>query len=51
MYLLLTDYHRFTYKNAYPLPKIKKVVHKVCKYKVLSALDLKSAHHQIPMLE
>ena len=37
--------NRFAYKDAYPLPKIKNLVHKIGNYKVLSALDLKSAHH------
>ena len=37
--------------DAYPLPRIDEMVNKLSKYKVFSTFDLKSAYHQIPILE
>ena len=33
--------------DAYPLPKIESIVNEVAKWQCISALDLKSAYHQI----
>jgi transposase InsO family protein len=41
--------NRFTQHDAYPLPLIDELVHRVSQNKVFSVLDLKSAYHQIPM--
>jgi len=41
----------FTHLDAYPLPRIDDMVNKLSKYKVFSTYDLKSAYHQIPLLE
>ena len=52
---LVVDYSRtinkFTQLDAYPLPKIDELALKVSQYKVYSALDLRSAYHQIPLRE
>jgi transposase InsO family protein len=52
---LVVDYaqtiNRFTRLNAYPLPSITEMVEKISKYKVFSSIDLRSAYHQIPILE
>jgi transposase InsO family protein len=50
---LVIDYsqtiNKFTHLNAYPLPRIDDLVQKIACYRVFSALDLKSAYHQIPI--
>jgi len=52
---LVIDYSRtinkFTELDAYPLPRLDDLVFSVSRYKVYSALDLKSAYHQIPIAE
>ena len=49
---LVIDYseaiNRFTELDAYPLPKIDELVNRITKYRYFSAIDLKSAYHQIP---
>jgi hypothetical protein len=37
--------------DAYPLPKFNTIFHKVAQFKVFSTVDLKSAYHQIPIIE
>ncbi len=37
--------------DAYPLPRIDTLVQKVANYSVFSTLDLRSAYHQIPIME
>ena len=50
---LVIDYsqtvNRFTFLDAYPLPRIEDIVHAVAKDKYYSSLDLRSAHHQTPL--
>jgi len=41
--------NRFTLLDAYPLPRIEDIAHTVAKDKYYSSLDLRSAHHQIPL--
>ena len=52
---LVIDYSRtinkFTYLDAYPLPKMDDIALKVSQFKVYSTFDLKSAYHQIPIQE
>ena len=52
---LVVDYsqtiNRFTELDAYPLPNIDEMVNNIARYKVFSALDLKSAYHQVPIRE
>ena len=52
---LVIDYSRtinkYTYLDAYPLPRMDDIALKVSKHKVYSTFDLKSAYHQIPILE
>lgn len=43
--------NRYTYLDAYPLPRVDDLVEKVSRYTVFSTLDLQSAYHQIPILE
>ncbi|XP_059045822.1 uncharacterized protein LOC131841533 [Achroia grisella] len=43
--------NRFTLLDAYPLPSIEDVIAKVSKHKIFSKIDLKSAYHQVPILE
>ena len=49
---LCVDYsvtiNRYTYLDAYPLPRINDVVSKVAQDTFYSSLDLKSAYHQVP---
>ena len=42
--------NRFTQLDAYPLPKIEEVVSELFKFKVFTAIDLKSACHQIELI-
>ena len=39
----------YTDLDAYPLPRIDKIVNELSKYKLFSTYDLKSAYHQIPL--
>jgi hypothetical protein len=52
---LVVDYsqtiNRFTLLDAYPLPKIEPLIAKIAEFTVYSALDLKSAYHQVPIRE
>ena len=52
---LVVDYsqtiNKFTQLDAYPLPNIESFVGKVAQYNVFSAIDLKSAYHQLPIRE
>ena len=43
--------NRFTFLDAYPIPRVEDVVNKVSKHSVYSTIDLRSAYHQIPILE
>jgi len=46
-----TTIHRFTLLDAYPLPNIEELVNRVTQDKYYSSLDLRSAYHQVPLLE
>ncbi|XP_045766956.1 uncharacterized protein LOC123868459 [Maniola jurtina] len=52
---LVIDYsmtiNKFTELDAFPLPSIESVVSNVSRFKVFSQIDLKSAYHQVPILE
>lgn len=52
---MVVDYsqtvNRFTFLDAYPLPRIDEMVQNIAGYEVYSTLDLKSAYHQIPIAE
>ena len=52
---LVVDYSRtvnkYTELDAYPLPNIEFLAQKVSQYRIFSTLDLKSAYHQLPILE
>ncbi|XP_045776080.1 uncharacterized protein LOC123874634 [Maniola jurtina] len=52
---LVIDYsmtiNKFTELDAFPLPSIESVVNNVSRFKVFSQIDLKSAYHQVPILE
>jgi len=52
---LMIDYsttiNRFTLLDAYPLPNIEELVNNVVQARYYSSLDLRSAYHQIPLLE
>ena len=52
---MVVDYsqtiNRFTFLDAYPLPRIDNLIEKISQYEVYSTLDLKSAYHQIPIRE
>ena len=41
--------NKFTYLDAYPLPRIDDTVNKIAQYSVYSTFDLKSAYYQIPL--
>ena len=41
--------NKFTYLDAYPLPRIDDIIQNIAKYKVFSTIDLRSAYHQIPL--
>ena len=45
---LFAYYNSVYYFDAHPLPNINALVDTISKYKVFSAVDLKSAYHQIP---
>lgn len=42
---------RFTLLEAFPIPRIHDLVHKLAKYRVYCKLDLKSAYYQVPLKE
>ena len=42
--------NKFTFLDAYPLPKMDDVALFVSKYKVYSTFDLRSAYHQVPII-
>ena len=42
--------NKFTYLDAYPLPRIDDQINEIAKYKVFGTLDLKSAYQKIPLL-
>lgn len=52
---MVVDYsrtiNRFTSLDAYPMPRIYDLIHKMAKYKIFSKLDLKSAYYQVPLRE
>ena len=52
---MVVDYsqtiNRFTHLDAYPLPRIYETVENIAKYQAYSALDIKTANHQIPLRE
>ena len=52
---LCVDYSQtvnlYTQLDAYPLPRIDDMVNNLAKYTVFSIFDLKSAYHQIPIIE
>ncbi len=41
--------NRFTYLDAYHIPKIEEIVDNVSSYRVFSTIDLRSAYHQVPI--
>ena len=43
--------NRFTHLDAYPLPRVESIVERVSKHSVFSTIDLRSAYHQIPILD
>ena len=52
---MVVDYSRtinkFTHLDAYPLPNLDTMASQIAKYRIYSTFDLKSAYHQIPILE
>ncbi|QQP58573.1 Uncharacterized protein FKW44_003939, partial [Caligus rogercresseyi] len=52
---LVIDYsqtiNKFTLLDAYPLPRINDLISKVAENRVFSTVDLKSAYHQVEILE
>ena len=51
---LCVDYSQtvnlFTELDAYPIPNIEEIVHKLSKYSAFATYDLKSAYHQVPFM-
>ena len=43
--------NKFTFLDAYPLPRISEFVNRIACYRFFSTIDLKSAYHQIPIRE
>lgn len=43
--------NKYTELDAFPLPKIETIVAKAAKYNYFSQIDLKSAYHQVPILQ
>ena len=41
--------NRFTQLDAYPLPRIDELVNELAQYRVFTAVDLKSAYHQLEL--
>ncbi len=52
---MAVDYSRtinkYTLLDAYPLPNINELAHKVAQFSVYSSYDLKSAYHQVPLCD
>ena len=52
---MVVDYsrtiNRFTLLDAYPLPRIDDMIRRISQYRIYSTLDLKSAYHQIPLID
>ena len=50
---MVVDYsqtiNRYTFLDAYPLPKIDEIIAQITKGSVCTTLDLKSAYYQIPL--
>ena len=50
---MVVDYSRtinkYTMLDAYPLPNLDELAHKVAQFSVYSSYDLKSAYHQVPI--
>ena len=50
---MVVDYsrtiNRFTQLDAYPMPRMHDLVHKMAKYRIFSKIDLKSAYYQLPL--
>nr|CAH8849255.1 unnamed protein product [Trichobilharzia regenti] len=50
---MVVDYsqtiNRFTFLDAYPLPRIDEMIEKIAQYDIFSTLDLKNAYHQIAL--
>jgi len=46
-----TTINRFTLLDAYSLPNIEELVNTVAQDKYYSSLDLRSAYHQVPLLQ
>ena len=51
---MVVDYsqtiNRFTYLDAYPLPRLDQMIETISRYTVFSTLDLQSAYHQVPII-
>ncbi|KAI5752123.1 hypothetical protein M8J77_014045 [Diaphorina citri] len=43
--------NKFTLLDAYPLPRIEDIIAKVSENQVFSVIDLKSAYHQVPIMD
>ena len=43
--------NRYTYLDAYPLPRIDEQAHELAQCRIFSTLDLKSAYYQVPIAE
>ena len=43
--------NRFTYLDAYPLPRLDQMIETISRYSIFSTLDLQSAYHQIPIVD
>ena len=41
--------NRYTFLDAYPLPKIEEIVNEVGRDRFYSSLDLQSAYHQVTL--
>ena len=52
---MVVDYsqtiNRYSYLDAYPLPRIDDQINRIVQHSVFSTVDLKSAYHQIPLLK
>jgi len=52
---MVIDYSRtinkFTEQDAFPLPRMDDLAEKIAKHKFYTTIDLKSAYHQVPLLE
>jgi hypothetical protein len=52
---MVADYsqtiNRLTMLDAYPLSRIEEAIAHVSKYNIFSTIDLKSAYHQVPILD